>query len=161
MKMALPYLRGWILTAPMKHFIKRIPTGLLLMSMACLIKPMNCIYPASIARITMNIFLPSCRRLPHCITPEGFTDKQLERIGPATAICYCENCKKDFHDKTGNTIPAVKNWNDTVYRQWIHWNYNRRLEIWDLNNRITKAAGGPKLYMEWYEQRFHQRAGPS
>ncbi len=30
-----------------------------------------------------------------------------------------------------------------MYREWIRWNYRRRLEIWDLNNRATKAAGGP------------------
>ena len=29
-----------------------------------------------------------------------------------------------------------------MYRQWIRWNYDRRLEIWDLNNKTTKAAGG-------------------
>ena len=27
--------------------------------------------------------------------------------------------------------------------EWIRWNYDRRLEIWDLNNRTTKSAGGP------------------
>jgi hypothetical protein len=30
-----------------------------------------------------------------------------------------------------------------VYRQWIRWNYARRTEIWDLNNRVTQEAGGP------------------
>ena len=39
-------------------------------------------------------------------------------------------------------IPLEKNWNDKVYKQWIQWNYDRRLEIWDLNNKTTKAAGG-------------------
>ena len=34
-------------------------------------------------------------------------------------------------------------WNDPVYRRWIDWNYARRIEVWDLNNRATKAAGGP------------------
>jgi hypothetical protein len=40
-------------------------------------------------------------------------------------------------------LPAAKNWDDPAYRYWIRWSYNRRLEIWDLNNRITKKAGGP------------------
>ncbi|MEO5593691.1 MAG: beta-galactosidase [Chitinophagaceae bacterium] len=73
--------------------------------------------------------------------PEGFTDNSWSGLG-RESICYCENCKKDFHDKTGKAIPVVKNWDDAVYRQWIHWNYARRLEIWDLNNRVCKAAGG-------------------
>ncbi len=39
--------------------------------------------------------------------------------------------------------PAEKELDDPVYRQWIRWNYDRGLEIWDLNNRTTRAAGGP------------------
>lgn len=73
--------------------------------------------------------------------PEGFTDNSWSGLGRGS-ICYCENCKKSFRDKTGNNIPLVKNWDDMVYKKWIRWNYDRRLEIWDLNNRTTKAAGG-------------------
>lgn len=73
--------------------------------------------------------------------PEGFTDNSWSGLG-RDSICYCENCKKSFRDKTGNNIPDVKNWDDTVYKDWITWNYKRRLEIWDLNNRTTKSAGG-------------------
>lgn len=73
--------------------------------------------------------------------PEGFTDNSWSGLG-RESICYCENCKKSFRDKTGQNIPLIKNWDDKVYKQWIRWNYDRRLEIWDLNNRTTKAAGG-------------------
>jgi hypothetical protein len=69
--------------------------------------------------------------------PEGFTDNSwsgLERNQP----CYCANCRKRF----GKEIPRKADWDDPVYRQWIKWNYARRLEVWDLNNRVTKAAGG-------------------
>jgi hypothetical protein len=58
------------------------------------------------------------------------------------SICYCNYCQKSFREKTGNEIPTEKNWNDKVYRQWIKWNYDRRIEIWDLNNRATKTSGG-------------------
>ncbi|MEP7110714.1 MAG: alpha-amylase family protein [Ferruginibacter sp.] len=74
--------------------------------------------------------------------PEGFTDNSWSGLD-RSSICYCENCKKSFFDKTQNDIPLAKNWDDPVYKKWIRWNYNRRLEIWDLNNRVTKAAGGP------------------
>ncbi len=73
--------------------------------------------------------------------PEGFTDNSWSGLG-RESICYCENCKKSFRDKTGQNIPLKKNWDDKGYKQWIRWNYDRRLEIWDLNNRTTKAAGG-------------------
>ncbi|GAC1426806.1 MAG: beta-galactosidase trimerization domain-containing protein [Flavisolibacter sp.] len=72
---------------------------------------------------------------------EGFTDNSWSGLG-RESICYCENCKKNFRDKTSENIPTKKNWDDKVYKQWIRWNYDRRIEIWDLNNKTTKAAGG-------------------
>jgi hypothetical protein len=74
--------------------------------------------------------------------PEGFTDNSWSGLG-RDSICYCGNCIKSFGEKTGMVIPRSKNWDDKVYRDWIRWNYKRRLEIWDLNNRTTKLAGGP------------------
>ncbi|MHB8520914.1 MAG: beta-galactosidase, partial [Limisphaerales bacterium] len=74
--------------------------------------------------------------------PEGITDNSWSGLGRGS-ICYCRNCTRKFSDKTGQPIPREKNWQDPVYRAWIQWNYARRLEIWDLNNLTTKAAGGP------------------
>jgi hypothetical protein len=74
--------------------------------------------------------------------PEGFADNSWSGLS-RDAICYCENCARKFRDKTGQEIPRLKDWNSSVYRQWIQWNYERRTEIWDLNNQVTKAAGGP------------------
>lgn len=73
--------------------------------------------------------------------PEGFTDNSWSGLGRGTP-CYCENCKKSFRAQTGKDIPVTKNWGDKTYQQWIRWNYDRRLELWDMNNRVTKAAGG-------------------
>jgi Hypothetical glycosyl hydrolase 6 len=74
--------------------------------------------------------------------PEGFTDNSWSGLGRDT-ICYCSWCRKGFHDKTGYELPAAQDWNSAVYKAWIRWNYARRTELWELNNRITKAAGGP------------------
>lgn len=73
--------------------------------------------------------------------PEGFTDNSWSGLG-RDSICYCENCRKNFHEKYQMEIPREANWGDKAYRQWIVWNYERRLEVWDLNNRTSKAAGG-------------------
>ncbi len=73
--------------------------------------------------------------------PEGFTDNSWSGLG-RDSICYCDNCKKSFRTDTGMDLPAGKNWDDMAYRLWIRWSYKRRLEIWDLNNRATKSAGG-------------------
>ncbi len=74
--------------------------------------------------------------------PEGFTDNSWSGLG-RDSICYCQNCRRRFHEKTGKDIPREKNWSEPAYREWIQWNYLRRLEIWDLNNRVTRAVGGP------------------
>jgi hypothetical protein len=75
--------------------------------------------------------------------PEGFTDNSWSGLG-RDSICYCENCARKFQEKTGQALPRAKDWSSPLYRQWIEWNYQRRLEVWDLNNRVTKAAGGPE-----------------
>src|SRR5579871_2551783 len=74
--------------------------------------------------------------------PEGFGDNSWSGL-TRDQICYCENCARKFKNKTGKSLPAGKNWDDQTYRQWIEWNYARRVEVWDLNNRVAKAAGGP------------------
>ncbi len=74
--------------------------------------------------------------------PEGLTDNSWSGL-PRNSICYCENCARKFRDKTGQALPKGKDWDDPAYRQWIEWGYARRVEIWDLNNRTSKAAGGP------------------
>lgn len=90
-----------------------------------------------------NEHLPAVlREIAELYKPEGFTDNSWSGLN-RNSICYCENCKRSFRDKTGKAIPLAKNWDDPTYREWIRWNYDRRLEIWDLNNRTTKAAGGP------------------
>jgi hypothetical protein len=74
--------------------------------------------------------------------PEGFTDNSWSGLGRGS-ICYCDHCQRKFRERSGKDIPRAKNWNDATYRDWIRWNYDRRVEIWDLNNRTTKAVGGP------------------
>jgi len=81
------------------------------------------------------------REIAEFYHPEGFTDNSWSGLG-RESICYCEFCKKSFRDKTGYNLPEVKNWDNQGYRQWIRWNYDRRVEIWDLNNRTTKSVGG-------------------
>jgi len=74
--------------------------------------------------------------------PEGFADNSWSGL-TRDSICYCANCTRKFRDYAGAALPARHNWSDPVYRRWIEWNYARRIEVWDLNNRATKAAGGP------------------
>ena len=74
--------------------------------------------------------------------PEGVTDNSWAGLGRGS-ICYCDNCERKFRAKSGQPIPRQANWDDPEYRQWIMWNYARRTEVWEMNNRVTQAAGGP------------------
>jgi len=73
--------------------------------------------------------------------PDGFTDNSWAGMG-REAICYCENCGRKFRERTGKALPRQPDWDDQGYREWIQWSYARRLEVWDLNNRVTREAGG-------------------
>lgn len=73
--------------------------------------------------------------------PEGFTDNSWSGLN-RNQICYCEHSRRKFREATGHDLPAGKDWSDPVYREWIEWSYSRRVAVWDLNNRVTKEAGG-------------------
>lgn len=74
--------------------------------------------------------------------PDGFSDNSWAGM-PRDRICYCVNCKIRFAAfANGAALPAQVNWNDVTYRRWITWNYQRRTELWELNNATTTSAGG-------------------
>lgn len=74
--------------------------------------------------------------------PDGFADNSWSGLDRAR-ICGCPYCARSFFNATGHPLPVTKDWTNPVYRDWILWNYRRRVEIWDLNNRVTQEAGGP------------------
>jgi len=74
--------------------------------------------------------------------PEGITDNSWSGLG-RDSICYCDNCAKKFRAVASAVLPRKADWDDPLYRKWIEWSYQCRLEIWERNNRVTKSAGGP------------------
>jgi hypothetical protein len=88
-------------------------------------------------------YLPGIlREISGSYHPDGFTDNSWSGLG-REQICYCENCRKHFGEKSGGVLPKRKDWDDAGYREWILWNYVRRLEIWDQFNHVTRESGGP------------------
>ena len=87
-------------------------------------------------------YLPGIlREIAQRYRPEGVTDNSWAGLGRDN-ICFCENCRNKFQEHSSRSLPTQKNWDDPGYREWIEWNYARRLELWDQNNRITREAGG-------------------
>ncbi len=75
--------------------------------------------------------------------PEGFTDNSWSGLSRAN-ICFCDNCRVKFRNRSGFDLPTRGDWNDRAYRAWIEWSYASRLEIWDLFNKTAREAGGPE-----------------
>jgi len=61
-------------------------------------------------------------------------------------LCYCQVCTKLFKDKTSHDLPKAVNWRDPVYRDWVKWNADQVIALWDFQNKITRTAGGPDCY---------------
>jgi hypothetical protein len=88
-------------------------------------------------------YLPAVlREIAARYRPDGFTDNSFS--GPNRHhISYSPYAARAFKEATSLDLPRRPDWDDPVYRRWIEWSYQRRLEIWDLNNEAAQEAGGP------------------
>ncbi len=87
-------------------------------------------------------FLPDVmREIIDRYHPEGFADNIWTGLD-RNQICYCANCLRRFQAFANTALPTARNWNDPAFQKWIEWSYARRLEQWDLNNKVTQTAGG-------------------
>lgn len=101
------------------------------------------LYQACVNSPYYDDYMPAIlREIATRYRPEGFTDNNWN--GPMRhQPCFCVHCERKFRTRTGEGIPRKADWNSPLYREWIMWNYARRLEIWDTFNRTTREAGGP------------------
>ncbi len=73
--------------------------------------------------------------------PDGFADNSWAGI-PRKNICYCRHCTEQFFAWSAVDLPRRHDWADENYRRWIQWNYKRRTDLWEFNNKVTTAVGG-------------------
>ncbi|AYG60055.1 Tat pathway signal protein [Rhizobium jaguaris] len=73
--------------------------------------------------------------------PDGFADNSWAGI-PRKNICYCQHCTKQFREWSNVELPRRHDWADESYRLWIRWNFKRRTDLWEFNNKVTTKAGG-------------------
>lgn len=74
--------------------------------------------------------------------PDGFADNSWSGL-PRTRICHCAHCRHAFTEYCGEQLPLAVDFDNPVVREWIRWNYQRRIEIWDFFNSVTQSEGGP------------------
>jgi hypothetical protein len=88
-------------------------------------------------------YLPAVmREIIERSAPDGFADNSWAGL-PRTQICHCRSCTSGFRAATGEALPVTVDWEDSTYRRWVRWNYDRRVWLWQHNNSVTRAAGGP------------------
>lgn len=73
--------------------------------------------------------------------PDGFADNSWSGLS-RDRICHCRYCSASFTQRAGAPLPHAHDWSSPVYREWIAWNYDRRIEIWDRFNEVTRRHGG-------------------
>ncbi|WP_454850896.1 alpha-amylase family protein [Rhizobium binxianense] len=73
--------------------------------------------------------------------PDGFADNSWAGI-PRKNICYCRHCTEQFRAWAGVELPRRHDFADENYRRWIRWNYTRRTDLWEFNNKVTTEVGG-------------------
>jgi len=57
-----------------------------------------------------------------------------------SGICYCEHCRKNFHDAFHEDLPHTRDPRNAVYRDYIVWEQSRLFELWKLwDSSIRKA----------------------
>jgi hypothetical protein len=87
-------------------------------------------------------FIPELlREIIKLYHPDGFADNSWTGLG-RRFICHCPHCQQKFQLETGLILPAKPDWQDEVYCQWVRWSFGCRIANWELNNRITRQAGG-------------------
>lgn len=84
-------------------------------------------------------FIPErLREIARIYAPDGFADNSWQGL-PAQHICYCETCRAKFRKSTGEELPAHADWQDDLYRRWVQWSIECRMENWRLFNRVTQS----------------------
>ncbi|MDE7353959.1 MAG: beta-galactosidase [Acetatifactor sp.] len=73
--------------------------------------------------------------------PDGITDNSWWGADEKQ-ICHCDACKKAFFEYCGELLPKRADWKDQVYRRWIAWNVDCRMDNWKLYNEVTQRLGG-------------------
>ncbi len=64
-----------------------------------------------------------------------------------SGMCYCEHCRRNFHDVTGLELPRTNNPQKPVRKQYIVWRQQRLFALWLLWNEKIRAINPDASYI--------------
>ena len=106
------------------------------------IAPPTSTSPASTVRTTTSTCRTSCGRSSSDRIPTA-SPTTAGRAWAGRASATAPTARSRSGRRRAAPCRSAADWDDPAYRAWIEWNYARRIEIWELNNRVTRDAGGP------------------
>ncbi|MFZ1941509.1 MAG: beta-galactosidase trimerization domain-containing protein [Terracidiphilus sp.] len=64
-----------------------------------------------------------------------------------SGMCYCEHCRRNFHDVTGLELPRTNNPQNPARKQYIVWRQQRLFALWRLWNEKIRAINPDASYI--------------
>jgi hypothetical protein len=64
-----------------------------------------------------------------------------------SGMCYCEHCRRNFHDVTGLDLPRTNDPQDPARKQYIVWRQQRLFDLWRLWNERIRAIHPGSSYI--------------
>lgn len=83
---------------------------------------------------------PIIREIASTYRPAGFSVNGGG--GLIYDICYCQVCTPLFKKMTGRDLPRVKDWDDSIYRDWVKWNEAQAMAMMNRYRVDAREAGG-------------------
>jgi len=57
-----------------------------------------------------------------------------------SGMCYCEHCRKHFHEATGHDLPRTNDPQDPARRDYLLWRQQRLFDLWQLWDREVRKV---------------------
>ncbi|MEW6155865.1 MAG: beta-galactosidase trimerization domain-containing protein [Verrucomicrobiota bacterium] len=55
-----------------------------------------------------------------------------------SGMCYCEHCRRNFREASGNELPRTNNPQDPARRAYIVWHQQRLFDLWRLWDKVVR-----------------------
>ena len=137
---------------------RRIPTGSRATARDSRTAPPTSTSPASTARTTTSTCPTSCARSSSARIPTD-SPTTAGRARSREHLLLRPTARARSRRRPAGRCRARRTGTMPAYREWIMWSYARRIEVWELNNRVDARGRRARLHLVRHEQRLGHRAG--